>query len=71
MKLNIFFLGGGGGGGVVGWTDEQAQTNLPVTGEGARVSEFFHKESGGGGRGLGLVLFHKESKCIFFLGGGG
>ena len=35
-KKIIFFLGGGGGvgrgegGGVDGWTDEQAQTNLPL-----------------------------------------
>ena len=65
LKLNNFFLGGVGGAGIDGWTDEQAQTNLPVTGEGARVSDFFHKESGerGQGRGLGLVIFfHKESK---------
>ena len=28
---NFFFFGGGGvGGGVDGWTDEQAQTNLPL-----------------------------------------
>ena len=53
LKLNIFFFGGGRGAGIDGWTDEQAQTNLPVTGEGARVSDFFHKESGGRGQGEG------------------
>ena len=32
QKKNIFFFGGGGGRGgwVDGWTDEQAQTNLPL-----------------------------------------
>ena len=31
LKKKIFFLGGGGvGGGEDGWTDEQAQTNLPL-----------------------------------------
>ena len=34
-KKKLFFFGGGGGlrrggGGVDGWTDEQAQTNLPL-----------------------------------------
>ena len=34
-KIFFFFLGGGGGGGgegggVDGWTDRQAQTNLPL-----------------------------------------
>ena len=58
-----------------GWTDEQAQTNLPVTGEGARVSDFFSQRIGGkgaGGGGLGLVIFfHKESKSKKKIGGGG
>ena len=29
-KKKILELGGGGGGGGDGWTDEQAQTNLPL-----------------------------------------
>ena len=51
IKQFFFFLGGGAG--IDGWTDEQAQTNLPVTGEGARVSDFFSQRIGGKGAGEG------------------
>ena len=57
------------------------QTNLPVTGEGGGLESvnFFHKESGGEGSGVGGArvsdfFFHKESKSkkkTFFFGGGG